>query len=220
MSRHARLACAMTMRNSETSERNRLIIAVGSPMNPETLMPPIVARSVQYDSCDAVDCRGSINRTAALPMTICGFDCLLAAKRQMLRPSQPFSVKKTNGLDASRGDILMPEIEHIAQPLPVLDIMAPAVLHSSPQTRGFRRRFGDRRQYTTENLTGTWRTSRHRHIDRDYCGDATARRIALAEYSTAASTIPDCNDKLRVRSRIVGAAQRHLHILGHRSRYQ
>jgi len=34
---------------------------------------------------------------------------------------QPFSLKKTNTLDASRGDILMPAIERIGQALKVLE---------------------------------------------------------------------------------------------------
>ena len=81
-----------------------------------------------------------------------------------------------------------------------------------------RHRFGNRRQNTAEDLPRTRRASGHRHIDRDYRGDATARGIAFAEYSPAATAVANCHDELRVRHCIVSTAQRHLHIFGDRPR--
>jgi len=85
--------------------------------------------------------------------------------------------------------------------------------------QGFRYRPGDRRQNATENLPGARWTSGYRYIDRNHRGDPTASSIGLAEYATGAPAVADRNDELRVRRCIVGAAQRHLHILGHRSCY-
>src|SRR6266853_663890 len=91
---------------------------------------------------------------------------------------------------------------------------------SAPNTRDFRDCLGDSRQNTTQDLTRTWWTSGYRHIDRDHIGHAAATGVALAEDAARATAVADSNDKLRVRGRIVGAPQRHLHISRNRSRDQ